>query len=362
MIHFFRGRQTASLMRVAMVALLVVFFKDAWATGGACSGGGQTFTITLPATVSVPRDAAVGSLLTTWVASPAATNYWSCSENNDNGLVYAKMGPLFTASSGVNTTYSGATVAVFNTNVPGIGVAVAANVATLNGWAGWQVLASGTTLSYFGYGPFSGSWAGGSRVAVALVKTAAQLTSGGTVSGGQVAYVYPATSYNAGYQYTNLSVKYVTTPVNIVPLTCTTPDVNVPMGTFKTTDFPNVGSLSSNPASFTVQFLNCPAGAAVSGTQAGVIHSIQYRIDPTSGTLATNVAALIGTPSATGVGIQLFTASGSVFPLSTLQSLSGYNSATGGNYTIPLTARYYRTGTVTAGPANSTMTLTVSYQ
>ncbi|WP_213296949.1 fimbrial protein [Paraburkholderia sacchari] len=146
-------------------------------------------------------------------------------------------------------------------------------------------------------------------------------------------------------------------------MTCTTPDVNVPMGTFKTADFPAIGSLSPGQAApVNIQLLNCPGGAAVSGTQAGQIHSIQYRIDPTAGTLATNVAALTGTPSATGVGIQLFTASGGVFPLSTLQTLSGYNSATGGNYTIPLTARYYRTGPVTAGPADTAMTLTISYQ
>ncbi|WP_321879188.1 fimbrial protein [Paraburkholderia bannensis] len=346
-------------LRFWVASVLACISMSVWATGGSCSGGGQTVTLALPATVSVPRDAAVGSLLTAWVQSPAVTNYWSCNENNDNALTY-----MLTSltPSGVSVSFNG-TTRVFNTNVPGIGLAIAGATWALGGTQGWN-RGTGTSpyITNTGYGPFTGAWSGGSQVAVALVKTAAQLTVGGTVSSGIAAYAYPATSYSSGYQFTNLSVNYVTTPVQIVPLTCTTPDVNVAMGTFKTTDFPNVGSLSPNPASFTIQILNCPAGTAVSGTQAGAIHTVQYRIDPTNGTAATNVAALSGSPSATGVGIQLFNSAGTVFPLSTLTTLSGYNSTSGGNYSIPMTARYYRTGTVTAGPGNTTMTLTMSYQ
>jgi major type 1 subunit fimbrin (pilin) len=45
-----------------------------------------------------------------------------------------------------------------------------------------------------------------------------------------------------------------------------------------------------------------------------------------------------------------------------MQTSSGYHSAAGGNYTVPLTACYYHMGAVTAGPANSTMTLTMLCQ
>ncbi|NLP61776.1 type 1 fimbrial protein [Paraburkholderia sacchari] len=146
-------------------------------------------------------------------------------------------------------------------------------------------------------------------------------------------------------------------------MSCTTPNVNVPMGTFKTTDFPTVGSLSPGAAApVNIQLVNCPAGTADPNSQGGQIHSVQYSITPSAGTVATNVAALSGSPSATGVGIQLFDPSGAVLPLSTPQTVSGYDGTVGGNYTIPLTARYYRTGTVTAGPANTTMTVTLSYQ
>lgn len=43
-------------------------------------------------------------------------------------------------------------------------------------------------------------------------------------------------------------------------------------------------------------------------------------------------------------------------------TLNGFDSTNGGNYTIPMQARYYRTGALGAGPANATMTMTVLYQ
>ncbi|WP_322050820.1 fimbrial protein [Paraburkholderia bannensis] len=340
-----------SLLLVCLVAVLSLLFCGR-AFAGCSYGGGQSFTLTLPTTVSVPRDAPVGSLLTTWVASPASSNLWTCSSSG--GLLGAgvQVGPIVGASTG-QTYNSGGTFTVYKTNLPGVGIVLAGRSYTPNaGWYGW--------FSVYGGMAYSGvyaTWAMGAQVQVALIKTGT-ISAGGTVSGGVVAQAFPNSD---GPRY-DLIASYVITPVNVVPLTCTTPDVSIPMGTFKTTDFPSVGSLSPNPAGFAIQLLNCPGGTAVSGTQAGQIHSIQYRIDPTSGTLATNVAALTGSPSASGVGIELFNSSGAVFPLSTNTTLSGYNSASGGSYSIPMTTRYYRTGTITAGPANSTMTLTVSYQ
>lgn len=320
--------------------------------GASCSGGSQTFTLTLPSTVSVPRDAPVGSLLTAWVDSAAATNLWTCTNTAGTLGVIAYAGPLFTTKTGQNYSSGGVSYTVYQTNVAGVGIVVAGRQYTPNaGWSGWGNPPLGTA-----YGPVTATWTMGAQVSVALVKTGT-VSMGGVVSSGSVIHVEPAGGYGDPY-----ADYYAITPVTVVPLTCTTPDVSIPMGTFKTTDFPSVGSLSPNPAAFTIQLLNCPAGTAVSGTQAGLIHSIQYRIDPTNGTLATNVAALSGSPSASGVGIQLFNSSGAVFPLSTNTTLSGYNSTAGGDYSISMTARYYRTGTVAAGPANTTMTLSMTYQ
>ena len=358
MVNMNRYPQKACNRRLRLLLLFVTSMWLALVSGralasGSCSSGGmQTFTLTMPASISVPRDAAVGSLLTNWVSTPASTNLWTCTNNADWMGVVLNAGPLFPTSSG--QTYSGYTV--YKTNVAGVGIVIRGRFYTPNnGWSGWYNSAGGGVA----WGLISVTWTMGAQIQVALVKIGT-VSEAGIVNGGIVATASPAGSYGAVPKYTD---SFAITPTNVVPMSCTTPDVNVPMGTFRTTDFPAVGSLSPGQAApVNIQLLNCPGGTAVSGTQAGQIHTIQYRIDPTAGTLATNVAALTGSPSAGGVGIQLFAQSGSVFPLSNLQTLNGYNSASGGNYTIPLTARYYRTGTVTAGPANSTMTLTILYQ
>lgn len=281
--------------------------SGAWA---ACSGGGETFTLALPATVSVARDLPAGALLTNWVNSPASTNLWSCSGGTSGyGGVRAQVSPGFNTSSGQTYTSGGVTYTVWNTNVAGVGIVVswqwifqpAAACVYPGGWGGWTNI----TNSWFGQvcvtTPINGQ--AGSQMSMALVKTGTVAT-GGTISG-TVAQTAPVD----GSTLPALAASYNITPVNIVPMTCTTPDVNVPMGTFVVADFPTVGSLSPRPASFNVEFLNCPAGAIVTGTKSGMISSVQYQIDPTNGTAATNVAALSGTTKAGGVGIQLFNSS-----------------------------------------------------
>ncbi|WP_322090184.1 fimbrial protein [Burkholderia cenocepacia] len=197
----------------------------------------------------------------------------------------------------------------------------------------------------------------GMRGVVFLVKTG-QVGTGGTID---------YKNFALGTLLINGRISSIVIPRNVIHVdsrdstninrwTCTTPDIDVVMGSFKTTDFPRAGSLSPGAgASVPIRFLNCPA--------LGAGHTIQYRIDPVSGTVGRNVAALTGGSStAKGLGILLFDAYGAVFPLSQNQRLKEFNSGVGGSYTVPLTARYYATGAVTAGQANSSMTLTVSYQ
>jgi major type 1 subunit fimbrin (pilin) len=76
------------------------------------------------------------------------------------------------------------------------------------------------------------------------------------------------------------------------------------------------------------------------------------------------VLALTPTSTATGIGLQLKDGNGNPLQYNTTQyTLSAYNTATGGSYTIPLTAAYYQTAaTVTPGSANATLTFTLIYQ
>ena len=82
------------------------------------------------------------------------------------------------------------------------------------------------------------------------------------------------------------------------------------------------------------------------------------------GTDATNgVIALASGSTATGIGLKLTDSSSAALKFNSLYQVSGYNAATGGSYTVPLTAAYYQTATsVTPGTANAVVTFTMTYQ
>jgi major type 1 subunit fimbrin (pilin) len=313
-----------------------------------CTGGLQAFTLSLPATVSVPRDMAVGSLLTSWIYSASSTGLYSCRGTNDaiGGRGAVAYFTSATASS-VNAPSGGSSVTVYQTNVPGVGIAVAGSI--YNGYAGWSSW-NGFTTSYGGpiWTPLNGTYSVGAQVAVALVKTGN--ITGGVIPGVVVLNFAPYTS--AGTQ-TNQLDTYAITPVTIVSLACTTPNVTVPLGTHSPSEMASVGATAA-AVSFDVSLNNCPAG----------LNSVKYRIDPVTTVVnsAQSIVALDGSSSASGVAVQLLNSAGTAaFPLSSLQTFSSYSKSTGGSYTIPLKARYYRTGTITPGTANTSMTFTMQY-
>jgi major type 1 subunit fimbrin (pilin) len=352
--------------RFLMLACAVMLSKGALA---ACSGGPVSIVLPMASKIAVARDLPVGALLTSWV--PANGIEWSCSTGQYQANGARITIGQFSTASGQTASDANGTYTVWNTNVPGIGIVVAMRfyVGSLGdcasggaGWSTWRTPPGGWSGAVCPSANFAYTATYTSQVSVALVKTGA-MAVGGTISG-TVAQAAPV-NITVSNTLTAQAASFVLSGTTIVPMTCTTPDVNVPMGTFKTTDFSSVGSLSPGSAApVNLQFLNCPSVNTSSGGAAGTgqINAVKYYIQPTT-TVATNVGGLTtGTGAATGVGIQLFTSAGTVFPLGATQTLSGYSSAGGGSYTVPLTARYYRTGTVTAGTANATMTLYVSYQ
>jgi major type 1 subunit fimbrin (pilin) len=160
------------------------------------------------------------------------------------------------------------------------------------------------------------------------------------------------------------------TPVIITVLTCQTPDVNVDMGTQTPADFPGVGAPSNKSRAFNLSFNNCPAGVADSSdpeSLSGLIHNVQYRIDPISPDRVvagySNVVALdSGTSQAGGIGIQLYDSTGAVFPLATLRPLGGFDGTKASSYSVSMKASYFRTGAISPGTGNATMLMTVQYQ
>jgi len=296
----------------------------------------------------VPRDTAVGSLLTSWFYSTSNSSLYSCTANNDavggRGAVAS-----FTSATAisVSTPSGGGTVTVYQTNIAGVGIAVAGSIYnSYSGWTSWN----GFTTTYGGpvWTPLSGNYSVGAQVAVALVKTGP--VTGGVVPGSVVLNFAP---YTSGGVQTGQRDTYAITPVTMVALACTTPDVTVPLGTHSPGEMASVGA-TTVAVGFNINLNNCPAG----------LNSIQYRIDPVTTVINTaqSVVALNSGSTASGIGVQLLNGAGTAaFPLKTYQTFSGYVKSTGGSYIIPFNARYYRTGTITPGTANTSMTFTMQY-
>nr|WP_233175788.1 fimbrial protein [Dyella sp. ASV24] len=336
------------LLRVLAAIFMIACSMGVFAAPG-CSGGKQVFTIAFPASVSVSRDASVGTMLTTWVLAGSGTVDWTCSLMGSSwGSV--TQGPTYTLSSGVTTIYAGTTVTVYNTNVAGVGIAYAHRDLGNDGatWSSW----TNVTPTWYGnwWSNAGAPQRAGEQVAAALVKT------GVVATGGQI----PGNMILQSGMFVSTSIlpdtinSFNMTSVNIVPLACTTPSITVPLGNHSASEMGSVGA-STATVSFNINLNNCPAG----------MKGIQYEIDPATTVLSSahSVVALDSSSSAAGVGVQLLDGAGAVFPLNTPKSFSEYNASTGGSYAIPLRARYYQTlGTVKAGTANTSMTFTMTYQ
>lgn len=68
----------------------------------------DTYTITMPATVTVPRDAAVGTPLTAWFSTPQVMNYYTCTSAG-GAFTGTEFSVLSLTRSGVTTTSGGTT-------------------------------------------------------------------------------------------------------------------------------------------------------------------------------------------------------------------------------------------------------------
>lgn len=355
------------LIRYVFAALLLMFFSQGALAAWCSSGGGQTYTLTMPVSVSVPRNAPAGTQLSGWVEAGNSTSWYvSCgAASSYSGTGFRPVGLSQTAAS---YTESGVTYPLFATGVAGVGMAISARVYTGAAcpgsiWSNWgPVSGTGSSIRFPGSAsPVPGwSYAGctgflpggnlGGDLQVKLVTTGS-VSPGVTASGVQIE---AASVYSGAANTTNPFISFFVTPTTVTVLACTTPDVVVPLGSHSSSEMASVGSFTT-AVSFNVSLNSCPAG----------MNSVQYRIDPVTTVVnsAQSVVALNSGSTAAGVGVQLLNSAGTAaFPLSSYQIFSGYSKTTGGSYTIPLKARYYRTGTITPGTANTSMTFTMSYQ
>lgn len=172
--------------------------------------------------------------------------------------------------------------------------------------------------------------------------------------------------------------------LRIVSQTCTTPDVNVSMGSHRTIEFSGPGSATAWKA-FEIRLENCPAfhgasasavnthtggsGWAFSGSTSS--NQIGYSLSSTThmvGAPAQGIVTLSparrGGAVAGGIGLQLGRPDGSPHGFDTrLPSGIVPLSEPGAGYAIPLAARYVQTEAVVApGEANGSILFTIDYQ
>uniref|UniRef100_UPI00292BC236 fimbrial protein n=1 Tax=unclassified Enterobacter TaxID=2608935 RepID=UPI00292BC236 len=138
--------------------------------------------------------------------------------------------------------------------------------------------------------------------------------------------------------------------INQLACSVSTSSLSFPIGNVPSEQFIAVGTVSQQISTQNLG-LNCDAGAAIKVTMTGI--QSPDSSDPSILALST------GENTATGVGVQLLYGGK---PLQLNQMLNLKNSA-GGQETFPITARYIQTkDKVTAGSANATATLNITYQ
>ncbi|RQZ68969.1 type 1 fimbrial protein, partial [Burkholderia glumae] len=334
---------------------------------GCMYGVEETYTLQMPASITVQPSAPVGTLLTNWVSSTPSTNYFVCYNKLRQGATGAAFEPIALSvnPTGLKVSSPHGSYTVWLTEVPGVGIAI--GVSSYANDCGWQpfhdlAAASFPDLPYPMVGTScttTGAWlTNGGQLEVALVKTGP--IKGGTLTGEvrvREGAIYTKDASTELY-YTMMASgqkSFVLSSTTINFATCTTMEsLEVEMGSAKQSSFTGIGS--TTPAqTFELRFSNCPTG----------LNSVQYEFIPMNAVAdaANGVIGLAPYSSASGIGVQIKDSSGKAIKFNTLYTLKNYNSSTGGSYAVPLTANYYQTSArVTPGTAEALLIFTTMYQ
>ncbi|MEB3840453.1 fimbrial protein [Pseudomonas guariconensis] len=292
----------------------------------------QQITINIPSTLSIPRDAAVNTVI--YESSPITFN-----------------GP---ASYECSTTF---TVGIKNNS----GSDSISNYFPIgNTGLSWQWIYQGSVaVGGFGSGKLQqpGGYGFNSTThALRIVKTGNILT-GATIPAGIVGYMQVESA--------SLRPLAMTTDKSssIILQSCETPDIAVDMGEYNLSVFTKNGN-STPPIAFNIKLNNCPNG----------IQKVSYSLSATSGSPAVNgslgIIELNKNSSAKGIALQLLDSNQTPIQLDKTYVFNEY-SKNGGNFSIPLGAKYVRTlpdgdagqydKGMSAGSANSEVTFIMNY-
>lgn len=289
---------------------------------------------TMPAQLVVESDAGVGTILYSGDTT-GASHGLSC-----NGTTQVREG--YTAIS--DDDYSGILQGVYKTSVPGIGFRAARSENTTASFTDSNII---TPMHYVGS---IGNWV----TYDSTYHVAVELVVIGQVQNG----VLNTSQFNSDYLLGGLTaakLRFSPSSVNVIVNTCNllSKNINVPLDTISTGSFSGAYSDILSSSDFKIEVANCGAGTRV-----------DYKFSSTGSTGVTdgNILNITqGDDAASGVGIQVLDKDNNVLNFD--REYTGIESAGGqGTETIPLKARYVKTGTVKGGVVNAVATFEVYYR
>lgn len=310
-------------------AILLICLLTAWNSvhAGTCTTITPQMSTLSVGTINVQRDAPVGTVIFSGAASYTGSYLTGCSN------------PLML---GFSMRYNNATLSsygnhVYNTNISGIGIRFSSNNYFEN---------PANTFSYNAQTSYV-DWYGGKIELVVIGPV-----SSGALTPGVIGVV--TLQGSDGVYRDGLTTQLTSGTINALACSITTPQLTFPIGDISASAFGTAIGTTPTGAQNTQNLgLACTPGTNISVSLGGIQN-------PDSSN--TSVMALTGqgmTGTAKGVGVQLLY---NGTPL-VLNSRLLLKQSSGGQETLPLTARYYQTlTTVESGSANASATLNLTYQ
>lgn len=335
-------------LNAAFALLALLGSTTSWAAA-TCTQRISNESVNVPTQISIPRDAAIGTALTGWLTSEADVNWFNCTVSGGAGTGTGLRAT--TPSAGQTKVVDGITHEVYTTGVEGVGLIVGGRgYANGCGWAAFEAL----NQNWRGRAcNTQGATNNGGQIRAMFVKTGP--IASGVIPPLTIAAATSVSNEAGGIIAPNpgLEIKFITMAFLVASQACKTPDVSVFLGTPSASAFSGPGS-SSQPVAFDIALNGCPSG----------LSAIHYQIDAVTPIVdaANAVVGLDAGSTASGVGVQLLDDDGNPAILGVTRPFAGYSAAGGGNFKIPLRARYRQTdGKVTPGSANSAVTFTMNY-
>lgn len=334
------------------------------------------YTIPLSGTVSMGIDSPNGTVIYKGLINQSSSPRYACSTGTQ-WLDQQFLKILSTPTS--LSTWSGSPFpgAIYNTNVPGVGIALWSQLNPVNAatMANPALVWSGTRINQInipvtltlGYSLIKiGNISPGTVSGVSLPTFGIYLNI--TPAPNSAQFPWQATTYN------------FSGGINVVANTCETPDVNVDMGKWDVSEFGSLGKATKWIKS-NITLKNCTtfsgyySSNAVNNFTNGSVSTpnrdantisvslapVTQLIDATNGIMAINS----GPSTASGIGIQLgwgdFNTTPTIINFNQNKSI---NPPTNGvaSFDIPLSARYIQTtSVVTPGRADGKVTFTINY-